>query len=158
MRTLLRVLAILALAVALTMAAAYNPGYVVLVYPPYRAELSLSLTLFLLLAAFFLAYGLLRLAIHTLNLPAEVRAFKEARRRNKAHAAMLDGVREFAAGHYAEAEKLAAGALELGEAPEVNALLAARSAHALGAFDRRDGYLAQARKTCSDYPDAGMSA
>lgn len=157
MRTLLRVLAILALAVALTMAATYNPGYVVVVYPPYRAELSLSLTLFLLVAAFFLGYGLLRLGIHTLNLPAEVRAFKEERRRKKAHTTMLDGVREFAAGRHAAAEQLAATALELGEAPEINALLAARSAHALGAFDRRDDYLARLGKSRADYPDAGMA-
>lgn len=157
MRILLRVLAILALAVALTMAATYNPGYVVLVYPPYRAELSLSLALFLLVAAFFLGYGLLRLGVHTLNLPAEVRAFKEERRRKKAHAAMLDGVREFAAGHHAAAEQFASNALELGEAPEINALIAARSAHALGAFDRRDVYLARLGKSHADYPEAGMN-
>jgi HemY protein len=157
MRVLLRVLAILALAVALTMAAKYNAGYVVVVYPPYRAEFSLSLLIVMLLALFFLAYGLLRLGAHTLNLPAEVHAFKQERQREKAKATMRDGMKAFAAGHYAKAEKLAISAMEQGEAAEINALIAARCAHALGAFERRDAHLAQVGKSCADYPDAGMT-
>ena len=157
MKVLLRVLAILALAVALTMAVKYNTGYVVLVYPPYRAEFSLSLLIVMLLAIFFLAYGLLRLGAHTLNLPAEVHAFKQERQREKARATMRDGVAAFAAGHYAKAEKLAVGAIELGEAAEINALIAARCAHALKAFERRDAHLADIGKTVSDYPESGMT-
>jgi len=154
MRSLFWVLAILGLAVALTMAAKYNAGYVLLVTPPYRAEFSLSFMTFLLLAAFVLVYGLLRLGISTLNIPGQVRAFREERRKEKARATMHEGVKEFAAGHYAKAEELAASALEQGEEPETNALIAARSADALKAFDRRDAYLAQVGKSCSDYPEA----
>jgi len=157
MNVLLRVLAILAMAVALTMAIKYNTGYVVVVSPPYRAEFSLSLMIVILLAIFFLAYGLLRLGAHTLNLPAEVHAFKQERQREKARTTMRDGVEAFAAGHYAQAEKIAASAMEQGEEQEINALIAARCAHALGASDRRDAYLAQVDKTCADYPDAGMT-
>lgn len=157
MNMLLRVLAILAMAVALTVAVKYNTGYVVLIYPPYRAEFALGFMIVILLALFFLAYGLLHLGAHTLNLPAEVHAFKQERQQEKARAAMRDGMAAFAAGHYAQAEKLAASAMEQGEATEINALIAARCAHALGAFDRRDGYLAQMGKTCADYPDAGMA-
>jgi HemY protein len=69
---------------------------------------------------------------------------------------MADGIRNFAASHYAEAEKNAASALTLGEAPEINALIAARAAHELKAFERRDGYLAQIGKTCADFPETGM--
>lgn len=156
MRTLFWALAILGLAVALTLAAKYNTGYVLLVYPPYRAELSLSFMIFLLLAAFFFAYGLLRLAINTLKLPEQVRAFREEQRKKKAHAGMLEGMMEFTTGHYTRAENLAASALEQGEETEINALVAARSAHALKAFDRRDAYLAQVGKSCSDYPESGM--
>ncbi|MDP2784722.1 MAG: heme biosynthesis HemY N-terminal domain-containing protein [Sulfurimicrobium sp.] len=157
MNVLLRVLAILAMAVALTIAVKYNTGYVVLIFPPYRAEFSLSLLIVMLLAVFFLAYGLLRLGAHTLNLPAEVHAFKQERQREKARAAMRDGMAEFAAGHYAKAEKLAVSAMEQGEEAGINAIIAARCAHALGASDRRDAYLAQVGKTCSDYPDAWMA-
>lgn len=157
MNVLLRVLAILVMAVALTIAVKYNTGYVVLIYPPYRAEFSLSLLIVMLLALFFLAYGLLRLGAHTLNLPAEVHAFKQERQREKARSTMRNGMEAFAAGHYAQAEKLAVSAMEQGEAAEINALIAARCAHALGAVDRRDAYLAQLGKTCSDYPEAGMA-
>ncbi len=156
MRTLFWAIAILGLAVALTLAAKYNTGYVLLVYPPYRVELSLSFMIFLLLAAFSLAYGLLRLGIGTLRLPEQVRAFREEKRKKKAHASMLEGMSAFAAGHYAKAESLAARALEQGEEAEINALVAARSAHALQAYDRRDAYLAQVSKVCSDYPESGM--
>lgn len=157
MRALFWTLAILALATALTVAGKYNTGYVVVVYPPYRVELSLSLMIVLLLAAFFLAYGLLRLGINTLNLPDQVRAFRDRRQREKARAALLASMRDFAAGRYAKAEKHAVEALELGEEPEVGTLVAARSAHALGAVERRDAYLAQRGKTCADYPEAGMA-
>jgi len=157
MSVLLRVLAILAMAVALTIAVKYNTGYVVLVYPPYRAEFSLSFMIVMLLAIFFLAYGLLRLGAHTLNLPAEVHAFKQERQREKARATMRDGIAAFAIGHYAQAEKLAVSAMEQGEEPEINALIAARCAYALGAPERRDAYLTQVGKTCSDYPDAGIT-
>lgn len=156
MNVLLRVLAILALAVALTIAVKYNAGYVVLFYPPYRVELSLGFLVVMLLIVFFLAYGLLRLGAHTLNLPAEVHAFKQERQREKARTTMRESVSAFAAGHYAKAEKLAVNAMEQGEAVEINALIAARSAHAIGAHDRRDTYLTQMGKTCSDYPDTGM--
>lgn len=157
MNMLLRVLAILAMAVALTMAIKFNTGYVVVVSPPYRAEFSLSFMIVILLAIFFLAYGLLRLGAHTLNLPAEVHAFKQERQQEKARTTMLDGVEAFAAGHYTQAEKLAVSAMEQGEDAETNALIAARCAHALGAPDRRDAYLAQVGKTCADYPDTGMT-
>lgn len=156
MRTLFWMLAILVLAVALTMAAMFNAGYVLLVLPPYRVELSLSLVIFLMLAVFFLAYGLIRLGINTLNLPAEVHAYKQKRQQEKARATLDESLLAFAAGQYDKAERLAAGMLEQDEVAEVTALIAARSAHALQAFERRDAYLAHIGKTVLDYPTARM--
>lgn len=157
MKVLLWTLAILLLAVALTMVAIHNTGYVVLIYPPYRIELTLNLLLVLLATAFLFAYGLLRIARHALRLPAHVRAFKQQKQQDKARNAMFEGMKNFAAGHYAAAEKNAANALALGEAPETNALIAARAAHELKAFERRDAYLAQIGKKPSDYPEAGLA-
>ncbi len=157
MRALFWTLAILLLAVALTMAATHNTGYVLLIYPPYRIELTLNLLLVLLTVIFFIVYGLLRIGRHVLKLPAHVRTFKQQKHLNKANSAMIEAMQNFAAGHYAAAEKHAVRALELGETPEVNALIAARCAHALGAPERRDKHLAKLNKTCSDYPDAGMT-
>lgn len=156
MKTLFWILAILALAVALTVAAKHNAGYVLLVYPPYRAELSLNLAITLLLLVFFVGYGTLRLAINTLNLPEYVRAFKRERRQSKARAAMLEGMMAYVEGRYAKAEKLAAAAMEMNESPELNALLAARAAHEMKAYDKRDAYLAQAERLAPDAPVARL--
>ena len=52
----------------------------------------------------------------------------------------------FFEGRYGKAEKAAAAALEMGESPGIAALLAARSAHELKAFDKRDAYLNEAEK------------
>lgn len=157
MKALFWTLAILLLAVALTMMATHNSGYVLLIYPPYRVELTLNFLLVLLTAAFFVVYAMLRIGRHALRLPAHVRAFKQQRQQGKAQKAMLDGIRDFAAGHYEAAGKNAANALEMGESPEINALLAARAAHELGAFERRDAFLAKIGKKPADYPDSGMA-
>lgn len=155
MKVLFWILAILALAVALTMAAMFNAGYVLLVLPPYRVELSLSLMIFLMLAVFFLAYGLIRLGVSTLNLPAEVHAYKHKRQQEKNRATLEESLLAFAAGQYDKAERLAASLLEQDES-EISALVAARSAHALQALERRDAYLSHIGKTIQDYPAAGM--
>jgi len=147
------ILAILAAAVALTLAAKHNAGYVLLVYSPYRIELSLNLFLTLLLAIFAAGYGAVRLAVHTLNLPAYVRTFRQERRRDRAREAMDDALLAFYEGRYAKAEKFAVIALESQEAPLANVLLAARAAHELKAYDRRDSYLEQAGRVGREQPE-----
>ena len=75
MRGLFWVLLLAALAVAITLGARYNAGYVLLVLHPYRVELSLNLLIALLLVGFAAAYVLARVVVHTLRLPNEVRRF-----------------------------------------------------------------------------------
>jgi HemY protein len=145
-RILFWILAICGLAVALTLAAKHNAGYALLVYPPYRVELSLNLLITLLLAALAASYGLVRLVLHTLNLPAYVRTFRLERKRQRARAAIMEALLAFHEGRYGKAEKLAATALDLPEFSAVGALLAARAAHKMKAYDRRDGYLLQAER------------
>jgi len=152
-KVLFWILAILAAAVALTLAAKHNAGYVLLVYSPYRIELSLNLFLTLLLAIFAAGYGAVRLAVHTLNLPAYVRTFRQERRRDRAREAMDDALLAFYEGRYAKAEKFAVIALESQEAPLANVLLAARAAHELKAYDRRDSYLEQAERVSREQPE-----
>ena len=140
-------LALFVVAVAATLAAKYNNGYVLVVAQPYRIELSLNLLMVLLLAAFFVAYLLMRLAVITLGPPKEVSEFRLRRRREKARKAMLDGLRAFLEGRYAKAEKASAAALELKESPVVNAInamVAARSAHELRKYSERDEFIAMA--------------
>jgi HemY protein len=156
MRTLFWILAIVAVAVALALVADYNTGYVLLIYPPYRIELSLNLMLVLLTAGFFAGYGALRLAVHTLHLPAYVREFRLERRRASGREALVDALLAFNEGRYGKAEKFAAIALGTDESPVVAALLAARAAHAMKAYDKRDGYLTQAERLAPNQATARL--
>jgi HemY protein len=147
MRGLMWVLAVFALAVGLSLAAHLNDGYAILVFPPYRVELSLNLAILLGLAAFVLTYLLLRLVAHTLRLPLYVRAFRARRRGEKGQAAMIAALQAWFEGRYARAEKSAGKAHKLGHAPALNALIAARAAGEMGEIERRDQWLARADDT-----------
>lgn len=81
MRALLWLLTLCALAAGVALAAQYNDGYLLLVPPPYRAEISLNLALFLLLAVFVVVYGLLRGIALTASLPRRVREFRARKQR-----------------------------------------------------------------------------
>lgn len=143
MKALVWLLALFAAAVALTLAA-HNPGYVQLVYPPYRVELSLTLFVLSLLGLFVLGYMVVRLLLAALRLPAFVRAFREERAQSKGRAAMMEALTAFFEGRYAAAEKAAVHSMDLGEKSGLNPIVAARAAHELREFDKRDAYLADA--------------
>jgi HemY protein len=144
MRGLMWVLAVFALAVGLSLAARLNDGYAILALPPYRVELSLNFAILLGLAGFALGYVLLRLVGHMLRLPLHVRAFRARRRSEKGQAAMLAALQALFEGRYARAEKSAGAAYELGQAPALNALIAARAAGEMRELERRDQWLARA--------------
>lgn len=143
MKWLFWLLGLFAAAVAV-MLAARNPGYVQFVYPPYKMEMSLTLFVFVLLGVFVLGYVAVRLVFATLQLPQQVRAFREDRAASKGRMAMMDALRAYFEGRYAAAEKSAVRAMELGEKSGLNPIVAARAAHELREFDKRDAYLADA--------------
>jgi HemY protein len=144
MKTLFWIVAITVLAVAVTLAAHYNTGYVLLVVPPYRVEFSVNLLIVLLVAGFAAGYAAVRFIFATLRLPRQVREYRLARRREAARATLIEALHEYFAGRYSRAEKAAAAALDTGEHPDLAAVLAARAAHELRAYERRDAYLARA--------------
>lgn len=80
MKGLLWVLALFALAVGVSLAARTNVGYLLLVLPPYRVELSLNLAILLCVGAFVVFYGLLRAFGVARTLPRRARAFRERQR------------------------------------------------------------------------------
>lgn len=150
MRALFWVVAIAALAAGVVAAARYNAGYALFVLPPYRLEVSLNLLFALAVAGFALGYLALRATSATLSLPRKVQEYRAARRRDQAHAALIETVREFFAGRYARAEKAAGRCIALGEHAGLAATFAARAAHELRAFERRDDYLSQAARLASE--------
>jgi HemY protein len=143
MKFLLWFLALFASAVALTLAT-HNPGYVQLAYPPYRVEMSLTLFVLSSLALFFFGYMMVRLLLAALKLPSYVRAYREERAQSKGRSAMMEALTAFFEGRYSAAENAAVRAMELGEKSGLNPIVAARSAHELREFDKRDAYLADA--------------
>ncbi|HEV7477790.1 MAG TPA: heme biosynthesis HemY N-terminal domain-containing protein, partial [Burkholderiales bacterium] len=137
-------LAVFAAAVALVILGRVDAGYALFVYPPYRVEMSMLLFVLALLFAFLLLYAVFRALSHALALPAHVRAFRARRRRERAHAALAAALQAYYEGRYVRAEKEAAEAFEGGQATGVAALLAARAAHQMRDFERRDRWLERA--------------
>lgn len=154
MKLLIGLIFILVAAVGLSLLAGSNDGYVLIVQPPYRAEISLNLLLILLVVGFFVLHAVLRLVQYTLNLPQNVRDYKSEQRRKQAHASLLEGLHAIVEGRYAKAEKAAASALDLGEDPALSALVAARAAHKMKLLGKRDYYLAEAERLA---PEAGVA-
>ena len=138
MKSLFWLLAVFAAAVALVVLGRVEAGYVLFTWPPYRIEMSMLFFAIALLALFGLLYALIRVAGHALALPATVRAYRARRRAERANAALAAALQAFYEGRYARAEKEAAAAFEDGPVPGVAALLAARAAHQLRDFERRE--------------------
>jgi len=151
------VLAVFALAVGLSLAAHLNDGYAIFVFPPYRVELSLNFAILLGIAGFTFGYLLLRLLTQTVRLPLHVRAFRERRRSERGRAALLAALQALFEGRYARAEKSGAQAYELGEAPALSALIAARAASEMRELERRDQWLARAETHDADARQARLA-
>jgi HemY protein len=147
MRSLFWLLAVFAAAVAIVILGRVDAGYVMFVYPPYRVELTMLFFAVAAVVSFFLLYGLLRLMGQVLALPATVRAYRSRRRRERAHSALASALQAFYEGRYARAEKQAGIAFETGPVPGLAALLAARAAHQMRDFERRDRWLERADGT-----------
>lgn len=146
MRWVLWFLLILLIAIGLSLFASNNEGYVLIVRPPYRLELSFNLLVILIVLSFFSLHLLLRMLNYARHLPASVKAYKETQRRRDGRAALVEALHALVDGRYHLAEKSAAKALDLGEDAGLSALVAARAAHKLKRKSQRDFYLAEAER------------
>ena len=144
MRGLLWLLTLFALAVGVSLAARFNDGYVLLVVPPYRAEISLNLAMLLVVGGFVTLYGVLRTISLTLSLPNRVREFRERRRRDKAAGTFQDAMRLLFEGRYSQALKKAGEAHAAGQSPGLAALVAARAAQRLREPYKQEAWLDRA--------------
>ena len=144
MRGLLWLLTLFALAVGVSLAARFNDGYVLLVFPPYRAEISLNLAMLLVVGGFVTLYGVLRTISLTLSLPNRVREFRERRRRDKAAGTFQDAMRLLFEGRYSQALKKAGEAHAAGQSPGLAALVAARAAQRLREPYKQEAWLDRA--------------
>ncbi len=144
MRGLISLLIVGVLAVALALAGRYDPGYVVLVYPPWRMEI--SFISFVLLVAGLVVGGvmLLRLAALTLNLPRIVREQRERRAARKRDDNFVGGIAAYTEYRYQDAEQ----SLGQWQGDDVRVglarVLAARAAQEMRAVAQRERHLQEA--------------
>ena len=156
MKPLFWLLMIFAVAVAIALIAHFNDGHVLIFYHPYQIELSLNFFIALVIIGFISLYALLRLVLTTIELPSRARSFSRRRRSDKARTAMIDAIKNFFEGRYARSEKAANEAYDLGEAPALNALLAARAAHQMREFEKRDNWLSKSENLGDEFKNARL--
>lgn len=138
MRWLISLLIVGVLAVALAMAGRYDPGYVVLVYPPWRMEISFISFVLVVVALVVGGVVLLRLAALTLGLPANVRAQRARRAAAKRDENYVGGLKAFVEYRYQDAAQ-SLGQWQGDEARVgVARVLAARAAQEMRASTQRE--------------------
>jgi HemY protein len=143
MRFFLWLLALMALAIGVAVTARFNPGNVVLFYPPHRIDLSLNLFVVLMLALFALLYLVIGALRSTMQMPGRVAAYRLRKRERDGNKGLRDALKALFEGRFGHAEKAALRAAELPENAGVAALIGARAAHRMRQNHRRDNWLAQ---------------
>ena len=145
MRGLFWIVALCGLAVAVALGARYNDGYVLVVFPPWRAEVSLNLFIIALLALFFVLYAGTRALAVTFGLPKRVREYRAQRQRENAGMVFQDAVRLLFEGRFGQALKKASEAHGAGTAPGLSALIAARAAQRMREPEKQQYWLEHAK-------------
>jgi HemY protein len=139
-------MALVAIAVAIALLAQLNPGNVVFFVAPYRVDVSLNFFLVAAAVLFFIVYAVVRATRATLRLPIQVQAYRRERREIRAREGMLDALTALYEGRFVRAERRAQAALNSEQWSGIAALVAARAAHRMKEYERRDRWLAMSRK------------
>lgn len=130
----------LVLLVAVLLAARFDRGYVLLVFPPWRVEMSFVLLLAVTFGLYLLTYTAFKLLRVALRLPAEVRIRRERRLRERAADNTSRSVAALLSGQHEHARMLADLARHHDKSPLV-ALVAAQAAAELGDSEAARAYL-----------------
>lgn len=128
-RLALWLLGLAALAVGIALAGRYGTGYVVMVIPPWRIEMSVMMFSLLLAAGFALTYFLIRLAVNAYGLREQVRLMRTEGARTKAREAMFGSLQLLFSGRFRDAELKARAAMEHPDTRDLAAALAAWAAY-----------------------------
>ncbi|MDG9966426.1 protoheme IX synthesis protein [Achromobacter mucicolens] len=155
MRTWFWTLLLAVVAVALAVVLRSHAGNVLLLVWPWRIEMSLTLAVLLIVATFIILYVGLRLLAWLLAIPDRVRAWRGKRAQARDHELLERGWIGLLEGRYAHAEKDLTKLLDQTKVRTrrvLAALSAARAAHGLGEFDRRDRLLANAQEQAGTEP------
>jgi HemY protein len=139
------VLALFALAVAVALGAQLNDAYLLLVFPPWRAEISLNLFAIALILLFVLAYGISRAISLALAVPKRAAEYRERRQRERSVLVFQDAVRLLFEGRFGQALKKATEAHAAGTAPGLSALIAARAAQRMREGGKQRNWMDRAK-------------
>ncbi len=145
MRGLFWVVVLFVAAVAVALGARLNDGYLLLVVPPWRVEISLNLFIVALLAMFLAFYAVMRVTSATFGLPKRVREYRARRQRDQAGQVFQDAVRFLFEGRFGQAMKKATEAHGAGTAPGLSALIAARAAQRMREPEKQQYWLEHAK-------------
>ncbi|QCP48613.1 heme biosynthesis protein HemY [Trinickia violacea] len=155
-RGLLWLALLFVIAVVLATVGRFDAGQVLLVYPPYRVDISLNLFIVAIVVLFILMYALMRIVRNIWKMPQRVSAYRARSREAKAHAALREAIGNLFAGRFSRAEKAARDSLTNQANKGAAGLVAAAAAHRMREYARRDEWLAQI--DAADWQDARLMA
>lgn len=148
MRTWFWTLLLLTAAVVLAVGLRENTGHVLILVNDWRLQVSLAFAVVCLLGLFLLVHWLLGLTAWLTGIPERVKGWKSRRQVRRDQELLEQGWTELLEGRYSHAEKDLTklfGRSKDSSRQVLAALSAARAAHALGEFDRRDNLIALAK-------------
>ena len=141
MKSLFYLLLTFAIVTVFTLYAMDDRGYVLINVWGYTIESSLVTWLVLLTAGFFALHFVLRLMSQAFQVPAEMKKWRSQRRQYHASQSLLLGLENLAEGNWRKAEREVLKHIGDSQVPMLNYLTAARAAHELNDYDKRDSYL-----------------
>ena len=145
MRFFLWILTLFATAIGLAVLARFNPGNVVLFYPPYRVDVSLNFFIIVAVVLFALMFVIVSTVRSTLAMPRRVEQYRATRQLRESGRALQEALKAYLEGRFGRAEKSATRASLAPEYAGLAALIGARSAHRLRQNRRRDDWLEAAK-------------
>jgi HemY protein len=128
-------------AVVAALAVKINTGYVLLVTPSYRVELSLNLLLILIVGSFVALYLITRVVSRTVQLPSQVRLWRRQQKIERARAKQDAAIVALLEGRFGKAQQQAQEALAIPGSSPLNGLIAARAAMDVRDFEGAERFL-----------------
>jgi len=153
MRTWLWTLVLLTAAVVLAVVLRENTGHVLVLVNDWRLQVSLAFAVIVIIGFFLCLYFFIRFASWITTIPMRVRGWNTLRHVKRDQELLEQGWTELLEGRYSHAEKDLTklfGRSKDASRQVLAALSAARAAHALGEFGRRDHLITLAKEKASD--------
>jgi len=141
MKWLISIIAALSFAVFIALNVREDSGYVMLAYGKWSVEMSGVMLGLIFLASLALCYYTLRILVGVKHIPARTKNWNQLRKQVKGNNGLTKGLLQLAEGRWIESEKVLIKNAANSHAPLLNYLAAARAAHEMGKYQKRDNYI-----------------